>query len=110
MSKERLNGRNIRLKPGDVFVSFNYCAFTALGSILEGIKSIKNDLPVLSENGMTDNKRQEWEEEIDNRSRKVGEIIGREMPRGDSLREELIEQQDAIVKKRRGLSRLADLS
>lgn len=103
--KESLNGNCFQLMPWEIFISHDGWALTKLGSILEGIKSIKED-PILLENGenrMSDSKRREWEEEIDNKFKQVGKIKGLEIPKDRDVRESLIDQHNSIVSEQRRL-------
>lgn len=101
MSGERINGTGIQLGEKNIFGSTDWYDLTPLGSCLEGIDSVQHYLNELSNNVMSEDKREEWRNHIEEKFCKAGELMGIQIP--ESERESLIQQYREIARKRMDL-------
>lgn len=93
MLKEKV-GPEIKLSRGDIFVDGHSFVLTDIGSRLEGLRSMKRYVETAS-NSISKTKLVEWQKEIDNKFKEVGELLGLDIHSGE--REDLIGQHEKIV-------------
>ena len=98
MSTERINSTGIQLSEKNIFGSSQWYELTPLGSCLQGICSVQGYLERLSNNGMGDSKRKEWDQDIENRFYRAEELMGIQIRKSE--RNVLLEQYKAIANER----------
>lgn len=111
MNKEIPIDSSFKLQVKDIFVSLHdSSALTPVGSRFEGVRSINDflvDVELKEREGgkrkLSDEKRREWVADIDAKFREIGEIMVREIPEDENLRQNLVNQHTAIVNRQRRL-------